>query len=251
MAVHRVAVKADFGVQHFQVAAVGDDQRVDFEHFHVFFDECFEQLTHQGDALFDLLAFKPQGESNATAVVGLEARGGVNREADDFFRCGLGYFFDVHAALRGADEPDARGLAIHQQREVQFGFDARTVFDVDAVDLFARGAGLVRDQGAAQHFLGFFGGFFNRFGQAYTAFVASVGFFERTLAAATCVDLCLDDPKRSVHLACGCFRFFSFQHDPAVGYWRAVATQKGFCLIFVDVHKKRSRLCSSLIAVYD
>ena len=41
--------------------------------------------------------------------------------------------------------------------EVQFGFNARTVFDVDPVDLFARGAGLMRDQGAAQHFLGFFG----------------------------------------------------------------------------------------------
>src|SRR6056297_1733736 len=39
VAVDGVAVKAHLGIKAFQIALVGDDQRVDLKHFHVFFKE--------------------------------------------------------------------------------------------------------------------------------------------------------------------------------------------------------------------
>jgi len=89
----------------------------------------------------------------------LIARGGVHSEVDDFLRGGGSDLFDVHAALGGADKADAGCGAINEQGEVQLCLNAGAVFDVDAVHLLARRAGLVRDQGAAKHLLGFLGRF--------------------------------------------------------------------------------------------
>ncbi len=66
----------------------------------------------------------------------------------------------------------------------------------------------MRDQRAAQHLLGFLGGLGHGFGDTYTASIASVGLFERALTAATGMDLCLNDPDRTVQRTCGCFGVF-------------------------------------------
>ena len=194
MAIDRVAVKAEFRVQNFQIAGVGHDQRVDLQHLHVFVDEGLVELTHQLDALLYLRAFKAEREGNAAAVIRLIAGGRIDGERQDLFRGLCGDLFDVHAALGGAHKRHARGHAVHQQRQIEFGLNAGTCFDVDAVDLFARRAGLVGHKGAAQHLLGFFSRFFDRFGQAHAAFFSGVGFLEGALAATTCVDLGLHDP---------------------------------------------------------
>ena len=147
-----------------------------------------------------------------------------------------GHLFDVHAALSGADKRHAAGLTIHQQGEVQFCFDARAVFDVDAVDLFACGASLVRDQGAAQHLFGFIGGLFNRLGQTHTARITSVGFFEFTFAAATGVNLGFYHPKRAVHFASSRFCIFGAQHNAAIRNRRPIRAQQCFGLVFMNIH---------------
>eukprot|EP00581_Thalassiosira_minuscula_P037916 CAMPEP_0184443946 /NCGR_PEP_ID=MMETSP0740-20130409/926_1 /TAXON_ID=385413 /ORGANISM="Thalassiosira miniscula, Strain CCMP1093" /LENGTH=214 /DNA_ID=CAMNT_0026812481 /DNA_START=241 /DNA_END=882 /DNA_ORIENTATION=- len=46
VAVEGVAVKANFGVEHFQCAAWHDDQRVDLQLLHVFFHEGFVENAH-------------------------------------------------------------------------------------------------------------------------------------------------------------------------------------------------------------
>ena len=128
-------------------------------------------------------------------------------------------------------------MTINQQGEVHLGFDARAVFDVDAVDLFAGLTGLLGHQCAAQHLLGFFSGFFNRFGQAHATGFASAVFFECAFAATTCVDLRFHHPEWAVHLACFGFGLFRLQHNAAVGHRSAVAAQQGLRLILVDVHR--------------
>ncbi len=160
--------------------------------------------------MLNLRAFQPQRKGDAAAVEALIAGRGINRKGQDFFGCRCGDFFDVHAAFGRADKRNAAGLAIDQQGQIQFAVNTGAIFDIDAVDLFACGAGLMGDQCAAQHFLGFLGSFGHRFGQANTARIACVCFFEFTFAAAAGVDLCLDHPQRAIKFTRGGFGIFCF-----------------------------------------
>ena len=237
MAVERVAVEGHFRVEHLEIALVGDDQRVDLEHLHVLLGEGFVEEAHQRDALLDLRAFEAEGEGDAAAVEALQARGRINREGEDLLRGRRGDLFDVHAALGGADEGDARGGAIDEKCEVKFAGDAGTCLDVDAVHLLASSARLVRDQRAAKHLLGFFSGFLDRFGQAHAAFFAGVGFFELAFATATGVDLGFDDPEGPVKFACGGFCVFGLEDDAAIADRGAIRAKQRLRLILVDVHR--------------
>ena len=149
----------------------------------------------------------------------------INGKVDDFFGRRGSDFFDVHAALGRADKTDAAGLAIHEQGKVKFGFNACAVFDVDTVDDLACGAGLVRDQCTAQHLLGFLCGFFDRFGQTHATCFTGAGLLECALAAATCVDLRLDYPKRPVQFARRSFCVFGAHNNAAFADRSAVRAQ--------------------------
>ena len=123
-----------------------------------------------------------------------------------------GDLLDVHAALGRADEGDARGDAVDEQREVELAGDVGAVLDVDAVDRLAGGAGLLGDEGAAEHLLGLVGGVGDRLGDADAALVAGGGLLELALAAAAGVDLGLDHPDRAVDLARGGLGLVGLQH---------------------------------------
>ena len=77
----------------------------------------------------------------------------------------MGHLFDVHAAFGRGDDGDAAGLAVDQQREVEFLRDVDAVGDVEALDLLALRAGLDGDQGLAEHFLGMGADFLDRLGE--------------------------------------------------------------------------------------
>ncbi len=239
MAVNSVAVERHLGVENFEVAAVCDDQRVDLEHLHVFFNKGCIKLAHQFDALLDLLTLQSQRKGHATTVVRLVAGGGINGEVEDFLGCLGRNFLNIHPTFGRADKADAAGRPIDEQGEVHLGLDPRAVLNIDPVDLFARRTGLMCDQCAPKHLFRFFGGLNCRFRQTHTAFVASVCLFEGPFAAATCVDLRLDHPKRAVQLACSCFRIFGLENCTAIADRCAEGFQKCFGLIFVDVHKTR------------
>src|SRR6056297_203925 len=237
VAVDRVAVKAHLGVEAFEIALVGDNEGVDLEHLHVLFEEQFIERAHQFDALFDLRAGEAEVEGDAATVERLIAGGRIDREAEDFLGRFFGHFFDVHAAFGGAYEGHAAGLTVDQKGEVKLGFDAGAVFDVDAVDLFARRTSLLGHEGAAQHALGFVGGLFDGFGEAHAACFTGAGFFEGAFAAAPGVDLCLDHPKGAVEFTCGCFGFFGAEDDAAIRHRGAVGAKKRLRLILMDVHE--------------
>ena len=245
MTVDRVAVEAELGVEQLEVAVVHDDQRVDFQHLHVLLDEGTVEVAQQGHALLDLAAFQPEGEGNAAAVIGHVAGGRVDGEAQDLFGRAGGHFLDVHAAFGRSDDRDAAGATVHQEGEVQFTRNVRAILDVDAVDLLAGGAGLVRDQGLAQHLLGFLGGFRDRFGEADTALFAGFGFLEAALAAATCVDLRLHHPERAVELTSGGFRIFCLQDHSAIADRGAVFAKQCLRLVFMNVHETVPCCCWS------
>jgi len=108
----------------FQVAAVGGRSAVVISSISMFFfDECSEQLAHQGGPhCCDLLAFKPEGESKRDGRVGLEARGGVYRKLMIFFRV-TRPLLRCHARPRWKqDEPDDATSGDPPATRVQFGF---------------------------------------------------------------------------------------------------------------------------------
>ena len=85
-------------------------------------------------------------------------------------------------------------MAIHQKRQIHLGLNARSVFDIDAVHLLARVAGLFCDKRTTQHLARFIGRFFHRFSQTNAALFTCIRFLEGPFAASTGVDLRLDDP---------------------------------------------------------
>ena len=119
-----------------------------------------------------------------------DAGRGIDGDGQDLFRRLVRDFFDVHAAFGRDHERDARGLAIDQHRQIEFLGDRRAVLDIEAVDLLALGAGLVRDQGRAQDALGFLLDVLDRFDDLDAA----------GLAAAAGVDLRLHHPDRAGQL---------------------------------------------------
>ena len=109
----------------------------------------------------------------------------------------VGDLLDVHAALGRGDDGDAAGLAVDQQREIEFLGDVDAVGDVEALDLLAVRPGLDRHQGLAEHLGRMLAHFVDRVGEADAALGVVAEFLELALAAAAGVDLRLDDPQRS------------------------------------------------------
>ena len=58
-------------------------------------------------------------------------------DGGDLLRRVVGHFLDVHAAFGGDDEGDARGLAVDEDREIEFAGDGRAFFDVEALHQLA------------------------------------------------------------------------------------------------------------------
>ena len=240
LAVHRVAVEAHLGVEADQFAGLGDDQRVDLEHLAVALVEQAVEPVHEVDALLDLLALEPEGEGDAAAVEAGDAGGGIDGEAEDLLGRGGRDLLDVHAALGGDHEGDAAGGAVDEKGEVELAVDVGAVLDVDAVHDLAGRAGLVGDEGAAEHLLGLFRRLGDGLGDAHAALLTGGGLLERALAAAARVDLGLDHPDGAVEFAGGGFRLFGAEDGAAVGDRRAVFAQELLRLVLVNVHSPPS-----------
>jgi hypothetical protein len=107
-------------------------------------------------------------------------------------------------------------FAVHQQRQIELGFDVRAVFDIQTVDLFAFRAGLVGHQRIAQHFLGVLGHVFLGEGEAHAALGVGIQFLELALAAAAGMDLGFHNPERPGQLVSGFGSFFDGKDGDAL-----------------------------------
>ena len=65
-------------------------------------------------------------------------------------------FLNVHPAFSGDNESNARGFSVDQRRQIELAVDGRAFLDIEAVDLLAVRAGLMRDQCRAEDARGFF-----------------------------------------------------------------------------------------------
>ena len=149
-----IAVEADLGVEHQQLAVVGDRQRVDLDLRGVGAEEGVVELGQHAGACLARSPVEAERGGDRAAVVRHQAGRRIDGDRLDLLRRVVGDRLDVHAALGRGDDGDAAGLAVDQQREVEFLGDVDAVGDVEALDLLALRAGLDRDQRLAEHLLG-------------------------------------------------------------------------------------------------
>ena len=237
MAVERVIVERDLGVEHAQLPLPGDDQRVDLEHRHVLGEECRVELRHQPFRLPGEIAGQTQRPGDGAAVMGHDAGRRIDREGHDFLRRLVRDVLDIDAAFGGDHEGYFRGLAVDQDREIELPVDVGAFLDVEAVDLLAVRAGLHRDQRRAQHLFGEFVDLCDRFGDAHPALVAGRGLLELALAAAAGVDLALHHPDRTRKRFGGGIGIRSPQHRHALRDRHAEIVQQRLGLVFVNIHE--------------
>ena len=238
MAVDRVGVERDLGVEALQVAVCRDDQRVDLQHCHILGDERLIELGDDLAHLLGLIAFEPKRLGDGAAMMGLHAGRGIDGEGGDALGMVVRDILDVHAALGRDDEGDAAGLAVDEDRQVELLGDSRAVLDVDAVDLPPGRPGLHRHQRVPEDLPDVLRHLFDGFDDAHAALRASRGLLEGALAASAGMDLRLDHPHRAAELLGSGFRLFRLEHRHAARYRHAELTQHGFGLVFVDVHRE-------------
>ena len=99
MAVERVGVEIDLGIEADQLAVLGDDERIDLEQAHVLVDEGLVELAHHLHALLALVALELEGRGDAAADIRRITGGRIDLHGDDLLRRVMGHLFDVHAAL--------------------------------------------------------------------------------------------------------------------------------------------------------
>ncbi len=107
-------------------------------------DEGAVELAGQLLRLLGKIAGQSQHLRNLAAVMRHHASRRVNRERHDLLWGIVSDLLDVHAAFRGDDEGDTRGLAINQHRQIELFGNVRTVFNVETIDLLAGRTGLHR-----------------------------------------------------------------------------------------------------------
>ena len=120
--------------------------------------------------------------------------------------------------------------------QIQFTLDVGAVFDVETVDNLAGFAGLGSHQRVAEHFCCMRFDFVQRKCEADTALGICIQFLKLALAAATCVDLRFDDPKRARQAFGSGFCFIGRKDRNALGHRCTEFLQYGLGLVFMNVH---------------
>ena len=213
-----------------------DDQRIDFQHRHVFSQEGGVKLGDEALRLLGQVAGKSQRAGGGAAMMGHDPGRRIDGEAVDLFRRVVSDLLDVDPALGREDERHPALLPVDQRRKIELPVDCGAVLDVEAVDLLAVRTGLRRHQRRAQHLGRERLDLVDRAGEPHAALVARRGLLEAALAAAAGMDLALHHPKRPGELPRALDRLVRREGGKAGGDRDAERSQHRLGLIFVDVH---------------
>ena len=232
MAVQRVVVEVHLRVEREQIARRGDDQRVDFEQRRVGRQVGVVERRHHLDELVHLRAVEADAEPELARFERHDADARLDVDAHDLLRRLLGDLFDVHAAGGAGHDHRLAGRAIEHDAQIQLARHLQPLFDQHAADDAAFGAGLVRDEGHADHVSRELDGLVRALRQLDAA----------ALAAAARMNLRLDDDHRAAEALGDLAGFGGVGRDFAARHGHAVARQNRFCLILVDFHDGRKLL---------
>ena len=92
------------------------------------------------------------GACNVTSFTPNESYCGFNGGAHDAFGAFGRDIFNLHAALGAGDDHDPLTGTVEHETKIDLAVDRHRRFDIDTVNAFAFGAGLMGDQFLAEHF---------------------------------------------------------------------------------------------------
>ncbi len=102
-----------------QTAIFGNNQRIDFKHRHVFFEEAIIERAAQFICLLGEVAFQVKRFRQGTTVMRHETCRRINVKINDFFRCVMRNGLNVHAAFGRDDERDARRFTVDNDGKIK------------------------------------------------------------------------------------------------------------------------------------
>ncbi len=226
MAVNRVTVDNDLGIQAVQVALVSDDQRVDFEQCQIFLFEHLGQAKEDVDELFDLITLQAQLERQLTTLIRLSAGQGIDGCFQDLFRSLFSNFLDLDTTFGGSHEHDATAGAVNNRTQIQLVSDIGAGFNQNFGNRLTIGVCLISHQTLAQPFFGKCLGVSRRVNQLYTT----------CFTTATGVNLGFYNPLVSANFFSRfSSRFRSIYRDP-FGDRQTIFGKQLFTLVLVKVH---------------
>ena len=226
LAVQRVTVNTNLGVQAVQITGRRDHQRVDLDQCQIALFEQLGQANEDPGELSDLLAFETQLERQLAALVWLRADQRIDFRFQDLLRGFLGNLLDLDTAFGGGHEHDTTGTTVDYCAQVQLLVDVGEGFNQDFADRLAVLVCLVGYQLLAQPLLGKLTDLVFALDQLDTA----------SLTTATCVNLSFDHPCVTADFT-GCVDCFLWGiTGNAFGYWQAIISEKLLALIFMQIH---------------
>ncbi len=235
-----VVVGVDLAVEGGEVAVCEDGQRVQLDQGEILLVEQLVQAKHDLDELVHLLRIQVHLEPEIAALVRLQAFDEIHHEGVDVFRRFGGHLLDVDAAVLGGDERDRLGVAIGEDREVQFLRDIGRVGDQDQV----------HRQRTASRLVGFHVGTEHALGSGADVIETAAELDATGLAATTGMDLGLDHPLRTTKVLGGVDSGIGRVGNLARRYGDAVLGEQFFSLVLVEIHsiprangRKRVKAC--------
>ena len=235
LAVEGVVVEIELGVEGDDLAVGGDGERIDLHEGAVGFDVEIPEGGEKLHGLVHLRAAQIEGGGDLAALVGLQAEGRVDELLGDLFRRLFRDFLDVHAAFRAGDDGVAAGATVEEDGKVVFLRDVHGFGDEHLAHQFAFRAGLVGDEGLAEHLAG---DLFRLFRGVHDMDAAFEAVFEGAFSTTTGMDLGFDHEAGSADLTrCGAC-FLRRAGDDALGAGDAEFFKQLLGLVLVDVHGK-------------
>ena len=226
LAIERVFVEVELGIEGEDVAFLGDDHRVDLDHRGITLDQDLVDAEQRLGELLALLFGEVHEEGEFTALERLEASRRMHGDRLDLLRVLLGHFFNVHAAFGRGHEDDALQRAVDQGRHIQLAGNGAGLFHPHAVDGQTLGVGLLGDQARADHLAG----------RIFHGIEALDELHAAGLAAAAGMHLRLDDKLVAANFLGHRAGLFGAGGKAAFRHGNAVAGEEGLRLVFVKIH---------------
>src|SRR5690606_31376666 len=221
-----IGIEVELGVQCNDIALAIAVQRVDFDQRGVGFHIALIQLLENVYGLIHGIGRHFNSLSDLRGLFLGETHQRIDVFRDDFLGGGLGHFLDVHAAFAGSDERNLLRCAVGHDGYVVFLLDVGAFLDVEAADLLAFRAGLVRHELHAEDL-----------GSQLTDFIDGASQLDAAaLPTTTSMDLSLDDPDRSTQFLGRCHGFVDGKGGDSAGHSHAKFLQQFLALILVNFH---------------
>ena len=144
MAVERVVVEVEFGIEGKDARIAGLDERIHLGERAVLGQIQREEIADQRDALPELLGGQAEAERQPPGLIIREPQGRVRPLAEDLLGRLRGDLLDLHPARLGGHHHVRRAGPVEGDRQVELSLDGRRLFDEHGAYLDALGRRLRR-----------------------------------------------------------------------------------------------------------